>query len=201
MKLVFPVLLLALTLSGTSYAQPIGVGSGVGVQDEQATSSTTTSSTSQKATTSVKTDESKAAMALYVKTLQNVQIELTLTDQQGNQAPEKKTVSMIVSSGDWGKIRSAASVMPPGEPPYGVELNVDARPFVSVDGPIRLEMTMVYAPSRAADSKEGPKARPTGINQSQTVVLQSGKPLVISQAADPVSDRKVIVEVKATVLK
>ena len=32
-------------------------------------------------------------------------------------------------------------------------------------------------------------------------MLQSGKPLVVSQAADPVSDRKVIVEVKATVLK
>ena len=29
----------------------------------------------------------------------------------------------------------------------------------------------------------------------------SGKPLVISQAADPTSDRKVTVEVKATVLK
>ncbi len=30
------------------------------------------------------------------------------------------------------------------------------------------------------------------------MVLQSGKPLIVSQAADPVSDRKVIVEVKAT---
>ena len=44
-------------------------------------------------------------------------------------------------------------------------------------------------------------SRPSGVNQSQTVVLQSGKPLIISQAADPVSDRKVVVEVKATVLK
>jgi hypothetical protein len=33
------------------------------------------------------------------------------------------------------------------------------------------------------------------------VVLQSGKPLIVSQAADPVSERKVLVEVKATVLK
>jgi hypothetical protein len=39
------------------------------------------------------------------------------------------------------------------------------------------------------------------MNQSLTVVLQSGKPLMISQAADPVSDRKVNVEVKATILK
>ena len=42
---------------------------------------------------------------------------------------------------------------------------------------------------------------PTELNQSLTVVLQSGKPMLISQAADPTSDRKVTVEVKATVLK
>jgi hypothetical protein len=39
------------------------------------------------------------------------------------------------------------------------------------------------------------------MNQSLTVILQSGKPLIVSQAADPVSDRKVVVEVKATILK
>jgi hypothetical protein len=54
-------------------------------------------------------------------------------------------------------------------------------------------------PARAGtDAKE---KRPAGINQSQTVILQSGKPLIVAQAADPVSDRKVIVEVKATILK
>jgi hypothetical protein len=108
---------------------------------------------------------------------------------------------MIVASRNWGKIRSAATVMPIGESPYNVELNVDARPWVAIDGPssIQLEITLVYAPIRAgADPKE---KRPTGLNQSQTVILQSGKPLIIAQAADPVSDRKVVIEVKATVLK
>jgi hypothetical protein len=33
------------------------------------------------------------------------------------------------------------------------------------------------------------------------VVQQSGKPLIISQAADPINDRMMIVEVKATILK
>lgn len=136
----------------------------------------------------------------FVRTLTNVQIELTLTDQAGTQAPEKKTVSMIVSSGNWGKIRSVGNVRPQNDAPFVVDLNVDARPFVSVDGPIQLELTLVYSPPGGAD-KDTLKPRPTGINQSLTVVLQSGKPLIISQAADPVSDRKVIVEVKATVLK
>ena len=34
-----------------------------------------------------------------------------------------------------------------------------------------------------------------------TVVLQSGKPMIVSQAADPVTDRKIVVEVVATILK
>lgn len=138
----------------------------------------------------------------FVRALTNVQIELTLTDQLGTNPPEKKTVTVIASSGSWGKVRSAANVHPIGEPPYSVELNVDARPFVSVDGPVQLELAFVYAPVKGSgDPKFGPAQRPSGINQSQTVILTSGKPLIVSQAADPVSDRKVIVEVKATVLK
>jgi hypothetical protein len=136
----------------------------------------------------------------WVQTLTNVQIELTLTDQIGAQTPEKKTVSMIASSGNWGKIRSAGNVRPQNDAPFVVDLGVDARPLVSLEGQIQLELTISYNPPGGAD-KDTLKPRPTGVNQSLTVVLQSGKPLMISQAADPVSDRKVVVEVKATVLK
>ena len=138
----------------------------------------------------------------FVRTLTNVQIELTLTDQLGANPAEKKTVSMIASSGSWGKVRSVGTIRPDGDSPYAVVLNVDARPFVSVDGPVQLELTFEYVPLKSTgDVKEGARQRPSGINQSQTVILQSGKPLVVSQAADPISDRKVIVELKATVLK
>ncbi len=138
----------------------------------------------------------------FVRTLTNVQVELTLTDQSGTATPDKKTVSMVVSSGSWGKIRSAGNVRPSTALPLVVQLDVDARPFVSVDGPIQLELTLNYSPPGAqSPDQENAKARPTSINQSLTVVLQSGKPMVVSQAADPVNDRKVVVEVKATVLK
>ena len=138
----------------------------------------------------------------FVRTLTNVQVELTLTDQTGAATPDKKTVSMVVSSGNWGKIRSAGNVRPAGATPLVVQLDVDARPFVAVDGPIQLELTLNYSPPGAqAPDQENARARPTTINQSLTVVLQSGKPMVVSQAADPVNDRKVLVEVKATVLK
>ena len=107
---------------------------------------------------------------------------------------------MVVTSGNWGKIRSLGNVRPQGDLPFVVELNVDARPLVSIEGQIQLELTLGYNPPGGAD-KDTLRPRPTGINQSLTVVLQSGKPLIVSQAADPVSDRKVIVEVKATILK
>ena len=137
----------------------------------------------------------------WVRALTNVQVDLTITDQTGTGTPEKKSVTMVVSSGSWGKIRSAGMVKPgPDTAPTVVELNIDARPFVSVDGPIQMELTLVYRPLGAA-TDDMARGRPLPLNQSLTVVLQSGKPLVVSQAADPLNDRKIGVEVKATVLK
>ena len=135
----------------------------------------------------------------WVRTLTNVQVELTITDQTGSGTPEKKTVSMVASSGSWGRIRSAQMVRDGGRDQV-IDLNVDARPMVSVDGPIQLELTVVYSPP-GATTGDVARVRPTGVNQSLTVILNSGKSLVISQAADPVGDRKIIVEAKATVLK
>ena len=185
----------ALVLMASPLAAQTGSGSGSG---SSSGSSSQTTSKDGKTTTTVKTEEPQPGTR-FVRSLTNVQVEFTLTDQVGGQAPEKKTVSMIVSSGNMGKIRSAATVQVPPEPPFVVDLNVDARPLVSTDGLIQLEMTLVYSPP--ISNKAAVRERPTGMNQSLTVVLQNGKPLVVSQAADPVSDRKVIVEVKASILK
>jgi hypothetical protein len=195
MKIAFVILLCLLVASTASFAA-----------GDQATANTqdiakaAAAKVEQTKAIAAKIDEAQSNPR-FVRTLTNVQIELTLTDQQGSATPEKKTVSMIVSSGNWGKVRSAGSVIQIGDAPYTVDLNIDARPSVTVDGQIQLEMTLAYAPPKGAPDPREPKQRPTGINQSQTIVLQSGKPLIISQAADPLSDRKVTVEVKATVLK
>ncbi|MGE0865312.1 MAG: hypothetical protein AB7P34_15570 [Vicinamibacterales bacterium] len=170
---------------------------------------TMTARTASGATYTVTTQEKPAAKPRaepeppprdWVRALTNVQVELTITDQSGTGTPEKKTVSMVVSSGYWGRIRSAGRAIRPGEGPVVVDLNVDARPLVAVDGPIQLELTIAYSPlgSPSPDSSQG---KPPTVNQSLTVVLHSGKPMVISQAADPVGDRKITVEAKATVLK
>jgi hypothetical protein len=145
-------------------------------------------------TKSLQTKIEEVQGSRFVRTLTNVQVELTLTDQIGSAAPIKKTVSMIVSSGNWGKIRNNAA----STGRFPVALNVDARPFVSIEGPIQLELTIYYYPPQGDPKEPG---TPTELNQSMTVVLQSGKPMSISQAADPASDRKITVEAKATVLK
>jgi len=196
------VMLPALVSAQTGQGEGSGFG-GAG-NDQSTGSGSATSSTGQKdaraATVTTKIEEAQPN-ARFVRTLTNVQIELTLTDQSAGAAPDKKIVSMIVSSGSWGKIRSAGSLRPVGEVPFGIDLNVDARPFVSVDGPIQLELTLNYSPPGLMVAGRDKAAPRTGLNQSQTVILHSGKPLVISQAADPVGDRKVVVEVKATVIK
>jgi hypothetical protein len=68
-------------------------------------------------------------------------------------------------------------------------------------GQIRLELTVVYSPMMLNSGADSAQTRPTELNQSLTVALQSGKPMVVSQAADPVTDRKIGVEVRATILK
>jgi hypothetical protein len=39
------------------------------------------------------------------------------------------------------------------------------------------------------------------LNERISTILESGKPLVISQAADPASDRRISVEARATVVR
>ena len=180
----------------------LGSGSGRGGDDQTKVQEADKKAAEAVAVTTKIAEAQSRPGPRFVMTLTNVQIELTISDQIGTQTPEKKTVNMVVASGNWGKIRSTGNVRPPGETPLVVQLDVDARPLVSVDGPIQLELTLNYAPpGLQAAERDNSKPRPTNINQSLTVVLQSGKPLIVSQAADPVSERKVVVEVKATVLK
>ena len=204
MKNVMLTLTCALTLVAAPQAAQTGSGAGTGSGSSSREDQATTQVERKVAETQAiakKIDETNFNPR-FVRALTNVQIELTLTDESGAAVPDKKTVRMVVSSGNWGKIRSPGNVRPAGETPLVVQLDVDARPYVSVDGPVQLELTLNYSPPGAqTPDKDNARARPTSINQSLTVVLQSGKPVVVSQAADPVNDRKVIVEVKATVLK
>ena len=128
----------------------------------------------------------------------NIRIELTITDQRGTAAPISKIIAMTMVDGGFGRIRTGGDVRTPlGFRP--VTLNVDAQPRIYKDGKIRVDMTIEYRPI-AGESDTEQSSTPT-INESIGVLLEDGKPLLISQSADPATDRKVKVEVKATILK
>jgi hypothetical protein len=130
----------------------------------------------------------------------NVKVQLTITDQRPDAAPIKKTVVVVVADGEVGSVRSESQYMNVGSAP----LNVDAKPEIVSDGKIRVGINVQYdlAPTKEAlaDLKTG---TPTGtkMHESLYVVVDTGKPLVIAQSADPGSDRQVTLEVIATIMK
>ena len=136
----------------------------------------------------------------------NVKLDLTITDQQGPGEPAKKTVSLIVADRAGGAIRSAANI-------GRALINVDATPQIMANGNIRLQLGLEYNPRQpsvpTADKvKTGngevvdiPRDAGSALQQRVAIVLTPGKPLLLSQAADPLSDRKITVEVRAEVLK
>ena len=92
-----------------------------------------------------------------------------------------------------------------------VPLNVDVEPHILPDGKVRLRLGLQYVGSdggaRTARERQdgepdravpGPATR-TELRQNLWLVLESGKPLVAAQSADPVSDRQVTIEVRATI--
>ena len=131
----------------------------------------------------------------------NVRVELTITDQRTGAAPIKKTVSVVVADGQVGFIRSSSEIAGIAA---SVPLNVDAEPSLLTDGKIRLRANVQYdlpAPAETLNNITRGATTRTAIHETLSLILENAKPLIAAQSADPVSDRTVTVEVKATVLK
>jgi hypothetical protein len=139
----------------------------------------------------------------------NIQVEITIIDQVGSEPPVKKTLNVIAADNGSGSIRSKATVAVPRHPPgpdptnyvYAeLPLNVDIRPQVTENkNRIRARLILNYEtfyPSKTA----GMPAVKSVVTVDQNVMLDNGKPLIVSQSADATTDRKVSVELKATVL-
>jgi hypothetical protein len=119
----------------------------------------------------------------------NVKLDLTITDQLGPGEPTKKTVSLIVADRTVGSIRSTANSV-------RATLSVDANPQILANGNVKVQLGVEYNPQKG----DGPPSG-SALNQRIAIVLVPGKPVVLSQAADPLSDRKITVEVRAEILK
>jgi hypothetical protein len=138
----------------------------------------------------------------------NVKIEVSITDQTGTGNPAKKVVSMIASDRNQNFVRSSASVPVRNVNNVtimnyrNVTINVDARPTIVMKEPtkVHLVLGLEYLP-KAAGNQEETEPGMAQLSERLALILESGKPMVVSQAADPASDRKITVEVTATILR
>jgi hypothetical protein len=134
----------------------------------------------------------------------NVKIDVTVTDQRGGTAvPLKKTITIVVADAMDGRIRSSAE----STNGFSMPLNVDAEPEILNDGKIRLRLNLQYDLPTATGGEERSlptsvgALRRTQLQENLALVLENDKVMVVAQSADPIGDRQVTVEVKATILR
>ena len=137
----------------------------------------------------------------------NIKFEVVITDQTGSSPGAKKVVSMIVGDRQSTSIRSTASVPVKSPTMVGynyrnVTINVDARPAILLKEPnkILVSFGLEYNPKGRSEAEEMEPGM-AAITERLGLIFESGKPIIVSQAADPTSDRKITVEVTATILK
>jgi hypothetical protein len=124
---------------------------------------------------------------------QNVKLDVTISDSLNVDTQTTKTVSMLILDGRSGQIRSTSS---------GGLINIDASPSVRPDGRIYLRLTVEYRPElSAAQAQQAGTSRIAQFNESLALIVANGKPILASQSADPRGDRKVSLEVTATVAR
>ena len=130
----------------------------------------------------------------------NIRIEITISEATGPGEPAHKLVTMILADRQNGSIRTSGWVRMTGER-RDVVINVDARPILLRDNAVRVELGLQYQPAGSSQTATNTDVAQTGLNERLNTILESGKPLVVSQASDPASDRRISVEVKATILR
>jgi hypothetical protein len=129
----------------------------------------------------------------------NVKLELTITDQTGAGEPTKKVINMIVADRQNGFIRSRG-YQKMSEGLREVIMNVDARPVINREGTIRVDLGLEYSPTAAMPTPTTTEGR-SNLNQRIAFMIEPGKPLIVSQAVDPLSNSRITVELKATIMK
>jgi hypothetical protein len=134
----------------------------------------------------------------------NVRIEVTISDQRGKVPTMRKTITAVTGDSLNARIRTTAEFQGIGGfPNTPIPLNVDAMPAILPNGRIRVTVGLEYSLPVLTEepAAAGPRLLRTSIQENISVNLEDGKPLVVAQSADPVSDRQVTVEVRATILK
>ena len=89
------------------------------------------------------------------------------------------------------------------EPEVGVELALDGSVQLTGRDLVNVNVTFTYAapPSAGTGNSELREVHPPRVTESIAVVLRSGRPLLVSRSADPVTNRTVSVELTATIME
>jgi hypothetical protein len=131
----------------------------------------------------------------------NVKVDVSISDQRGGAAPIKRTVSVVVADGYSGMIRSQSDVMNVGTVP----LNIDVEPLLLADGKVRVKFNLQYDWPAPIEASSTPPPRgtvvKTTLHDTVVLILENAKPMIAALSADPIGDRQVTVEVKATILR
>jgi hypothetical protein len=126
--------------------------------------------------------------------LANVRVDVKITDERAGQPPVSKLVSLTVADRRDGYVRASALTI------GTIPLNVDASPVID-GGHIRLSLGLQYGwvdPTATGEARLGSRL---DLQQRLGLVLEDGKTLRAAQSADPLSDRRVSLEVTATILR
>jgi hypothetical protein len=119
----------------------------------------------------------------------NIRYEVVVFDKGGDQ-PARKVVTILAALGEMSMVRADR---PDGR---ANPLGVDVTPSSIRNGKIMTRFGISYVPPTASI-----KETTLEISQNTTLWMENAKPTVISEATDPFSDRRIIVEVTATILK
>jgi hypothetical protein len=148
------------------------------------------------------------AAMMQIPALKNIQVDITIIDQVGSEPPLKKTLSVIAVDAGSGSVRSKGFIAVPKQEPASrpgdyyyeeLPLNVDIRPQVTENkNRIRMRLILNYETFRPKTTGLPPVRSVVTVDQN--VMLDNGKPMIVSQSADATTDRKVSVELKATIL-
>jgi hypothetical protein len=135
----------------------------------------------------------------------NVRVEVTIADLRAGAPEARKTISVVTGDGLSSLIRTQADYSFGNGGPVTVPLNIDVQIELLANDKIRLLLNLQYdVPDMTAAEQRPPgqpRARSTQIRENLGLILENGKTIVASQSADPVNDRQVTVEVKATILR
>jgi hypothetical protein len=78
---------------------------------------------------------------------------------------------------------------------------MDALASAYQNGLVSLRLTFEYTPPQPTNAVGQRTGRAPTLHESVTVALMDGKPMILTESADPATDRKVTLEVTATILK